>query len=389
MILVHVYVRHSTSCKHKKNSDWKQCRCPKHFHWHHGGKLFRQSAHTRSWASAQQKARAIELKFEQAELGQRPAKDEAVTVEKAVAQYLIDKRSQQLAEDTLEKLDTTFRKQMLSWTCENGIHFMVDFTLPKLQQFRSSWPDGALAASKKQERVRGFFRFAQANGWISTNPAIGLSRIKVEQKPTDYFTKAEYKKIIDATYIYNQKSVQRKESSNNATRLRALIELMRWSGLAIRDASTLERSRLDHKNNLFLYRAKTGVPVYLPLPASVAKALRQVPPGPKPNSRYFFWSGNGDPKSTVGDWQRAFAKLFQLADIKHPDGKAKRCHPHMLRDTFAVECLLAGMSLQDVSLYLGHSSIKTTEKHYAPFVKARQEQMVRNMKTAWLVMRKK
>src|SRR6266404_6311255 len=151
MILVHVYVRHSASCKHKKNADWKQCRCPKHLHWHHEGTLFRESARTRSWSNAQQKARAIELKFEQIELGQRPIKNEAVTVEKAVAQYLVDKKSQQLVDDTLTKLDTIFRKQMLQWSRENGVHFMVDFTLPKLQQFRSSWPGGALAASKKQE----------------------------------------------------------------------------------------------------------------------------------------------------------------------------------------------------------------------------------------------
>ena len=37
-------------------------------------------------------------------------------------------------------------------------------------------------------------------------------------------------------------------------------------------------------------------------------------------------------------------------------------------------------------MYLGHSSIKTAEKHYAPFVKARQEQMVQTMKQAWKTM---
>ena len=173
---------------------------------------------------------------------------------------------------------------------------------------------------------------------------------------------------------------------NNATRLRVLTLLMRWSGLAIRDAVTLERSRLDKDDNLFLYRAKTGVPVYVPLPPDVAKQLRDVPPGLKPNPRYFFWSGNGQPKSAVADWQRAYRKLFKLAALKHPDGAPKRCFPHMFRDTFAVENLLAGVTLGKVSLLLGHSSIKTTERHYAPFVKARQEQIVAAVKQAWTTM---
>ena len=50
-------------------------------------------------------------------------------------------------------------------------------------------------------------------------------------------------------------------------------------------------------------------------------------------------------------------------------------HAHRFRDTFAVELLLQGVDLQDVSILLGHSSMKITEKHYAPWVKARQERL--------------
>ena len=50
-------------------------------------------------------------------------------------------------------------------------------------------------------------------------------------------------------------------------------------------------------------------------------------------------------------------------------------HSHMLRDTFAVEMLLACVPLEDVSRMLTHSSIRTTEKHYAPWVKARRRQL--------------
>lgn len=134
---------------------------------------------------------------------------------------------------------------------------------------------------------------------------------------------------------------------------------------------------------MLLYRAKTGHPVYVPLPHDVAEALRNIPPGPKPNPRYFFWSGNGLLKSAVSDWQRSLRRVFKLADIHHADGAPKRCHPHMFRDTFAVESLLAGVPLEQVSILLGHQSVKITEKHYAPWVKARQEQLARNVRMSW------
>jgi integrase/recombinase XerD len=59
----------------------------------------------------------------------------------------------------------------------------------------------------------------------------------------------------------------------------------------------------------------------------------------------------------------------------------------MLRDTFAVELLLAGVPIDQVSLLLGHSSVKVTEKHYAPFVKARQEQLETSVKLSWQAQR--
>jgi integrase/recombinase XerD len=55
----------------------------------------------------------------------------------------------------------------------------------------------------------------------------------------------------------------------------------------------------------------------------------------------------------------------------------------MFHDTFAVELLLAGVPLDQVSLLLGHSSVKITERHYAPFCKARQEQLAAAVKLAW------
>jgi len=155
---------------------------------------------------------------------------------------------------------------------------------------------------------------------------------------------------------------------------------MRWSGLAIIDAVTLKRASLTENNALFLRRAKTGNPVYVPLPPKVAQLLRELS---SDNPLYFFWSGHGDPRSAVHGYTRSLRKLFRIADLKQPDGSSKRCHSHMFRDTFAVEALLAGVQIQDVSVLLGHTRVAMTEKHYFPWVLARQEQLYMAVRETW------
>jgi len=148
--------------------------------------------------------------------------------------------------------------------------------------------------------------------------------------------------------------------------------LLRYSGLRIRDAATLRRERI-RDGKLLLYMQKTGVPVFVPLPPYVVAALDQTPnvhPG------YFFWSGNGLPKTTVADWQRSLRKLFEIA-------KVSGAHAHRFRDMFAVELLLAGVPIDQVSVLLGHSWVKITEKSHAPWVKARQEQLEAAVMKAW------
>lgn len=383
--MLSVYSRHYPPCP-SSDINYKRCRCPKWINGRLGadGLFVRRSAKTRSWEKAENFKHKLEREYaakEQAlEESTRPA-PAPVTVKDAVARFLKTKRNENLADSTLDKLKTIFEKQFLAWATFGGVSHIAEITTADLEAFRDTWTDGPLAKKKKQERLIGFFHYCARLGWIKSNPAVLLGRIRAEGPPTDYFPTPEFDQIVDATYIYQPKGWV--ECRNQPTRLRTLTLLMRWSGLAIRDAVTLERHRLNDKDELFLYRAKTGSPVYVPLPDYVAEMLRNIPPGPSPNLRYFFWSGNGSPKSVVGNWQRSFRRLFKIANIQRDDGTLKRCHSHMFRDTFAVEMLLAGVPMEQVSILLGHKSVKITEKHYAPWVKARQEQLAANVRKAW------
>jgi integrase len=147
---------------------------------------------------------------------------------------------------------------------------------------------------------------------------------------------------------------------------------MRYSGLRIGDTIALDNSRLSG-NKLLLYTAKTGTPVYVPLPPVVMTALGLLEVHA---SGRFFSTGDAKPQTARANWSRYLDSLFELANVRG-------AHSHRFRDTFAVSLLLKGVSLESVSKLLGHSSIKVTERHYAPWVKARQTILEAEVRRTW------
>lgn len=378
-----IYTRHAGDCDHRDDMNWRRCRCPK---WIRGvlpnGRNLRTAAKTRSWEQAEKYARKLEAENDplQAEEDRSPVRS---TIRDAVELFLDDQAARGLESSSQKKYRTVLQNQLLVWMEKHKI-VMLDQIMPAdLTRFRATWHNGESTTHRKHEIIMCFFGFCIRNGCLRKNPMEVLSKPKTpDVVPTDYFPPEEFEKIVAATDRYDYGGGN--DCHDRRTRLRALTLLMRWSGLSILDATKLERRRLskseDDDDQIFLYRAKTGVPVYVVIPPDVAELLRALP---NSNPRYFFWSGNGDPRSAAKALQRSYWKLFKLAKILLADGTPKRCHPHMFRDTFAVELLLAGNPIDQVSLLLGHSSVKITERHYAPFCRARQQQLTTAVKRAW------
>jgi integrase/recombinase XerD len=204
-----------------------------------------------------------------------------------------------------------------------------------------------------------------------SNPALGLDAPIVKQPPTLPFERDEMARILyacDRLYPDNYGRAGRP----NAKRIKALVLLLRYSGLRITDAATLLVSRIV-EGKVFLRTAKTGTHVTCPLPPLALDALEACP---RTNPLYFFWTGQCSRSTAARDWHSKLAKLFRVAGIQNG-------HPHRFRDTFAIEQLLSGTPLDQVSVLLGHSSIKVTERHYAPWVKARQELMGESVVRSW------
>jgi len=293
--------------------------------------------------------------------GQQIEKPKPLAVKEACDRFLVDAEARSLREPTLYKYRLLFR-QFQDFAKQHGHAYITDFDVDTVRRFRASWPNKNIAARKKLEAFRAFFRFVHESGWIPTNPATYLKPPRITEPPTAPFTREEFASILQACDIYPDKQ--------NAIRLRALVFLLRYSGLRIRDAVTLSRNRIQG-DKLFLYTAKTGTAVCCPLPPFVIKALKAIPA-----TTYFFWTGLSKTKSAVGDWQRSLKRLLILAGV--PDG-----HAHRFRDTFSVELLLAGVPIERVSILLGHQSVRITEKHYAPWVRARQEQLEADVRRTW------
>lgn len=309
---------------------------------------------TRDWQKANQRARQMEVTGEQGDC----------LIEKACQDFLSDCLARGLRESSLYKYRLLLSRLQM-FAKDKGLGHVRQFNLEMAAKFRESWTNKGTAARKKLESLRTFFKFCHQRGWIDSNPAASLKMPNNTEPPIEPFTQDQMTAILGAIPHYPTRGT----GKINAVRLRALVLLLRYSGLRIGDAVTISRDRIDN-GRLFLRTAKTGTRVFVPLPNIVTDALGQCP-----GKQYPFWTGDSKRKSVIGNWQRALGRLFELANI---DG-----HAHRFRHTFACELLMAGATMTNVSQLLGHSSEKVTERHYSAWVKGRQEMLEVDVRRAW------
>jgi site-specific recombinase XerD len=331
------------------------------------GARIHESLGTADWQKAQQIVREWE-----ANGNHLPALTRApqqITLEEAWRCFLADLGARNLQASTVRKY-RLLSKQMTEFAHQHGLRFIRQFDLPTLSEFRARWHESPLTRSKKLERLRSFFRFAEESDWVDENPARKLKGPKVPLRPTLPFTREEMVKILGALDPYIEQTAPR--GRDNARRLRSLVLVLRYTGLRLGDSVRLTTDQING-NKLMLYAQKTGVPVNSVLPDFVTSWLEATP---KIMGKHFFWEGTGNLEVIVGSWQKRLRKLSKLAEVANG-------HDHRFRDTFAVELLLAGVPLERVSILLGHQSVRITERYYAAWTDSRQRQVEADLKRAW------
>ena len=258
-------------------------------------------------------------------------------------------RARGLSRSTQRDYRALFRA-LEEFACERGVSEIGAVDEALLRQWRECWTYKVTTHQTRLNRLKAFFRFASQSGWVEESPAARLLPPKGEAPPTMPLIRSEMMALCAA--------------AQGQPRERALLLLMRYSGLAIRDATTLAREALDG-DQLTLQRAKSGELVLCALPPPVIAALDDIA---VPAKRHYFWTGRSRPETVSNYWRERLRKIAEKAGVRG-------FHPHRLRDTFAVELLLAGVAMQDVSALLGHASITTTERHYAPWDLSRRDRL--------------
>jgi len=359
---LHLYRRHRTSCPHRAQT-YRRCSCPIYVKVTLNKSSIRLSLDQTDWDAA---TTLIGQWTKSGRVGQLQTTAKPLT--EAMAAFQHDAEARALAAST--RLSYAMRLRALqAWADREGYVTVADVTLERLTQFRTTWTTLApLTRTVWQQFYVSFFKWCMARQWIDQNPAAGLRAIKRLVNPTLPFTPAEMTAILTACDRYAAAHPRQAYLQH----IRAFVLLLRWTGLRISDVVRLTWPRVRPDGTVFLYTQKTGTPVVVPIPADALAAWAAVPR----RGAYPFWTGVARLECATAYWQWALREVFATAGIEGG-------HAHRFRDTFAVECLLAGVDLTDVSILLGHSSTKITERHYLPWVRARQSRLEAAVRASW------
>jgi integrase len=160
---------------------------------------------------------------------------------------------------------------------------------------------------------------------------------------------------------------------NDPERLVLLMELMYETGLRISDTiHFLPRKMKQEDDECFSYTTKqikirfrkfSDVTVFIPAPL----AARLAALAPVHENGYIFYDGSQP-------WRRFISDTVYrtIRDLGIAVGLAG-VRPHRFRDSFAVNRLNEGVTMENLKLMLGHNRVETTQRYYNPWVASRHE----------------
>jgi integrase/recombinase XerC len=200
--------------------------------------------------------------------------------------------------------------------------------------------------ARRLSTLRSFFKYAQIQNLIQTNPTEELESPKLDRK-------------LPASLNYDQVSYlfeQPDTSTYFGYRDRAILELFYSSGLRISELVGLNRSDFDYSGLTMKLKGKGKKERIVPITKNAAHWIKSYLEHPERNeadTEAIFLNKHGT-RLTSRSVDRKFE--FYLAQ----SGLSGSITPHTIRHTIATHWLENGMDLKTIQVLLGHSSLSTT-----------------------------
>lgn len=205
--------------------------------------------------------------------------------------------------------------------------------------------------SRRLASMRSFFRFAQREKLIDSNPAKPLRNPRRNRHLPHFLSSAELKRLLTAPPA----------SEPLGLRDRAILETMYSAGLRVSEAVGANDGDLDFAQGLIRVRGKGRKERLAPLGRYAVKAIhrwkrvRQLSPRmPGGRDAPLFVNRFGT-RLTTRSVARLLEKHLKVA------GLDMRTTPHSLRHSFATHLLDHGADIRSVQALLGHKSLTTTQ----------------------------
>ena len=378
---VTLYSRHRQDCKRREETN-NACMCPKWARYFRAGRLTRISLDTCDREAAETKAAEITPSLKAASEGKpAPERAKGKLLEDAINEFLATKEQSGVTEKHVAKLRyelTAFQ----TFAHRAGLVILAEIGTEHALAYRNQLEGAQNTRAKRIFRLIGFFTFCVEMGWIMRNPAKAQS---VKLRYSDQQTPRALDDAQFAALLAAVPKVNGRTKDEQRTKLRALVLLMRWTGLAIRDAVFIERARFVENGvswKMQLRRAKTGHAVYCRITNEV---MREVLAGANPEGRYLFVdevpTGEKERDNAVKGWGDRFRKLGEVADIRDEHQQPLSVTSHWMRHSFVLWCLTHDLPTEDIAALVG-DSVEIVAKHYSEWIAARQERLDSRMLAA-------
>ncbi|MCW2851801.1 MAG: recombinase XerD, partial [Nocardioides sp.] len=215
-------------------------------------------------------------------------------------------------------------------------------------------PLSATSAARTVVAVRGFHRFAVADGLATLDPASGVKPPAAAKRLPKALPLSDVEAILEAAGA---------PGTTLALRDRALLEVLYGTGARISEAVGLDVDDLDDVDATVLLRGKGSKERLVPIGSYAREALSAylvrarpelVATGSGAVGGALFLNARGGRLSR----QSAWAVLAKAADRA---GVTRDVSPHTMRHSFATHLLDGGADVRVVQELLGHASVTTTQ----------------------------